>query len=68
MSESGEELCSAENWPTADGLSGSPRDYTGPVMGPALPGDLRGPIHDARNRGQPVAAPLMATPAHDAVE
>ncbi|PNQ72944.1 conjugal transfer protein TraI, partial [Erythrobacter sp. SAORIC-644] len=32
-----EELYSTENRPTADGLSGLPRDYTGPVLGPALP-------------------------------
>ena len=36
----GEELYSTENRATADGLAGLPRDYTGPVLGPALPGDL----------------------------
>src|SRR5690606_31989709 len=50
----GEELYSVENRPTADGLSGLPRDYTGPVLGPPLPGDLGGPILDAQNRGEPV--------------
>lgn len=59
----GGELYSTENRPTADGLSGLPRDYTGPVLGPALPGDLGRPILDAQNRGQPVAPPVMATPA-----
>ncbi len=64
----GEELYSTENRPTADGLSGLPRDYTGPVLGPALPGDLGGPILDAQNRGQPVAPPVMTTPAVDPEE
>lgn len=63
-----EELYSTENRPTADGLSGLPRDYTGPVLGPALPGDLGRPILDAQNRGQPVAPPVMATPAVDPEE
>lgn len=65
MGGSGEELYSTENRPTAEGLSSLPRDYTGPVLGPALPGDLGGPILEAQNRGQPVAAPVMATPAVD---
>ncbi|TIP12540.1 TrbI/VirB10 family protein [Mesorhizobium sp.] len=66
--QGGEELYSTENRPTADGLSGLPRDYTGPVLGPALPGDLGRPILDAQNRGQPVAPPAMATPAVDPAE
>ncbi len=61
----GEELYSTENRPTADGLAGLPRDYTGPVLGPPLPGDLGRPILDAQNRGQPVVPPVMATPAVD---
>jgi len=68
MSGGGEELYSTENRPTADGLSGLPRDYTGPVLGPALPGDLGGPILDAQSRGQPVAPPAMATSARDPAE
>ncbi|MCH4540391.1 TrbI/VirB10 family protein [Ochrobactrum sp. A-1] len=68
MSGNGEELYSTENRPTADGLSGLPRDYTGPVLGPPLPGDLGGPILDAQNRGQPVTPPAMATPARDPAE
>jgi len=68
MGSGGEELYSTENRPTADGLSGLPRDYTGPVLGPALPGDLGGPILDAQNRGQPVTPPAMATPARDPAE
>jgi len=57
------ELYSTENRATADGLNGLPRDYTGPVLGPALPGDLGRPILDAQNRGQPVPAPGIGTPA-----
>ncbi|GLK65611.1 hypothetical protein GCM10017635_30880 [Paracoccus kondratievae] len=68
MSGSGEELYSTENRATADGLAGLPRDYTGPVLGPALPGDLGGPILDPQNRGQPVTPPAMATPARDPAE
>ena len=68
MGGSGEELYSTENRPTADGLSGLPRDYTGPVLGPALPGDLGRPILDAQNRGQPVAPPAITTPAVDPEE
>lgn len=61
----GEELYSIDNRPTADGLTGLPRDYTGPVLGPPLPGDLGGPILDAQNQGQPIAPPAMAMPAVD---
>jgi len=57
-----EELYSTDNRATADGLAGLPRDYTGPVLGPPLPGDLGRPILDAQNRGQPVPVPGMATP------
>ncbi|WEX11511.1 TrbI/VirB10 family protein [Chelativorans sp. AA-79] len=54
---SSEELYSTTNRPTADGLAGLPRDYTGPRLGPPLPGDLGRPILDAQNRGQPVVPP-----------
>ena len=64
----GDELYSTENRPTADGLSELPRDYTGPVLGPPLPGDLGGPILDAQNRGQPVAPPAITAPAVDPEE
>lgn len=60
--DSGTELYSTNNRQTADGLAGLPKDYTGPVLGPALPGDLGRPILDAQNNGQPVAAPVVATP------
>ncbi len=49
-----EELYSVDNRATADGIAGLPRDYTGPILGPALPGDLGRPILDAQNRGQPI--------------
>lgn len=57
-----EELISTDSRSTPDGLAGLPKDYTGPVLGPALPGDLGRPILDAQNRGQPVPAPGIATP------
>ncbi|MCB9942784.1 MAG: TrbI/VirB10 family protein [Geminicoccaceae bacterium] len=66
--QGGGELYSTENRNTADGLNGLPSDYTGPVLGPALPGDLGGPILDAQQRGQPVAPPVTATPAVDPEE
>jgi type IV secretion system protein VirB10 len=58
-----EELYSTENRPTADGIAGLPRDYSGvPQLGPPLPGDLGRPILGAENRGQPVPTPGVATP------
>jgi type IV secretion system protein VirB10 len=64
----GEELYSTENRPTADGLSDLPRDYTGPILGPALPGDLGRPILEAERRGQPIVTPAITTPAVDPEE
>jgi len=60
---SNEELYSTDNRAIADGLAGLPRDYTGPVLGPPLPGDLGRPILDAQSRGQPVSVPGVATPS-----
>ena len=57
-----QELYSTENRTTADGLAGLPRDYTGPILGQPLPGDLGRPILDAQNRGQTVPVPGMAAP------
>jgi type IV secretion system protein VirB10 len=65
---SSEELYPTQNRRTADGLAGLPRDYTGPVLGPPLPGDLGRPILHAQNRGQPVTPPIAAAPAVDPVE
>jgi len=66
--QNGEELYSTNNRQTADGLAGLPRDYTGPVLGPPLPGDLGRPFLDAQNRGQPVVPPTITTPAVDEAE
>lgn len=59
---SGEELYSTSNRNTADGLAGLPRDYTGPRLGPPLPGDLGRPILDAQNRGVSMPVPAIRTP------
>ncbi|NTF47078.1 TrbI/VirB10 family protein [Rhizobium rhizogenes] len=67
-SQGGEELYSTNNRQTADGLAGLPRDYTGPVLGPPLPGDLGRPILDAQTRGQPVVPPTITTPTVDEAE
>ncbi|MCE6075281.1 conjugal transfer protein TraI [Agrobacterium vitis] len=64
----GEELYSTTNRQTVDGLAGLPRDYTGPVLGPPLPGDLGRPILDAQNRGQSVVPPAISTPTVDEAE
>ncbi|WP_336866941.1 TrbI/VirB10 family protein [Sphingomonas sanguinis] len=58
-----EELYSTTNRQAADALARLPKDYTGPVLGPPLPGDLGRPILDAQNAGKPVVAPAVATPA-----
>jgi len=64
----GEELYSTANRQPADGLASLPRDYTGPVLGPPLPGDLGRPLLDAQNNGQPVVPPTIATPTVDEAE
>lgn len=64
----GEELYSTDNRSTADGLNELPSDYTGPVLGPALPGDLGRPIVKGQERGQPVVSPTIQTPATDPEE
>jgi type IV secretion system protein TrbI len=58
----GQELLSTQNRPSAEGLAGLPKDYTGlprqtPPLGPPLPGDLGRPILNAG------AAPNTAVPA-----
>jgi type IV secretory pathway VirB10-like protein len=47
--QTGQELLSTQNRPSAEGLAGLPKDYTGlprqaPPLGPPLPGDLGKPI------------------------
>lgn len=64
----GEELYSTGNRQSADGLAGLPRDYTGPVLGPPLPGDLGRPILSAQNAGQPIVPPVVPTPGVDEAE
>ncbi|ODT76191.1 MAG: conjugal transfer protein TraI [Pelagibacterium sp. SCN 64-44] len=63
-----QELHSINNRPTADGLSGLPRDYAGPILGPPLPGDLGGAIVDAQNRGQPIIVSPIETATVDEAE
>jgi len=50
--KAGQELLSTQNRPSAEGLAGLPKDYTGlprqaPPLGPPLPGDLGKPILNA---------------------
>lgn len=66
--DGGEELYSTANRQTADGLAGLPRDYTGPMLGPALPGDLGRPILSAQNAGQPVTPSVGPTPGVEEAE
>ncbi|RWJ05677.1 TrbI/VirB10 family protein [Mesorhizobium sp.] len=67
-SDGDQELHSTNNRQPADGLAGLPRDYTGPVLGPPLPGDLGRPILDAQNKGQAIVPPPIVTPAVDEAE
>ncbi|BCG75369.1 conjugal transfer protein TraI [Mesorhizobium sp. 113-1-2] len=64
----GEELYPTSNRPSADGLARLPRDYSGPILGPPLPGDLGRPILDAQNKGQAVVPPSIASLAIDEAE
>lgn len=64
----GDELYSTSNRQPADGLASLPRDYTGPVLGPPLPGDLGRPILDAQNNRQPVVPPTIAASMVDEAE
>lgn len=57
------ELFSTENRPTADALQRLPSDYAGiPQLGPALPGDLGGPILRAMEEGKPIPASPLPGP------
>lgn len=58
--QSGQELLSLQNRPSAEGLAGLPKDYTGlprhfPPLGPPLPGDLGKPILKAGAASNTVA-------------
>jgi type IV secretion system protein TrbI len=58
-----EELYNTEGIAVADGVSGAPRDYGDiPKLGPALPGDLGGPILDAQRRGDFAELPPVGGP------
>ncbi len=57
------ELFTTENRPTADALQRLPSDYAGiPQLGPALPGDLGGPILRAMEEGKPIPASPLPGP------
>jgi type IV secretion system protein TrbI len=57
------ELFTTENRPTADALQRLPSDYSGiPQLGPALPGDLGGPILRAMEEGKPIPASPLPGP------
>lgn len=66
--ESRQELLSTQNRPSAEGLAGLPKDYTGlprqaPPLGPPLPGDLGKPILNAGAAPNPIASAAGADPA-----
>jgi len=65
----GQELLSTQSRPSAEGLAGLPKDYTGlprqaPPLGPPLPGDLGKPILNAG--AAPNAAASATTPDPEA--
>jgi type IV secretion system protein TrbI len=63
QSDGASELFSTENRPTADALQELPSDYAGiPELGPALPGDLGGPILSAIEEGRPIPASPLPGP------
>ncbi len=64
----GEELYSTSGRQLADGLATLPRDYSGPILGPPLPGDLGRPILAAQAKSQPVPQAVNTAPAVDAAE
>ncbi|PLP61365.1 conjugal transfer protein TraI [Mesorhizobium loti] len=67
-SAGGEELYSTSGRQLADGLASLPRDYSGPILGPPLPGDLGRPILAAQAKSQPVPQAANTAPAVDAAE
>ncbi|MCK1705074.1 TrbI/VirB10 family protein [Bradyrhizobium sp. 146] len=66
-SQTGQELLSAQNRPSAEGLAGLPKDYTGlprqaPPLGPPLPGDLGKPILNAGAAANTVVPGMTSDP------
>lgn len=57
-----EEVYATDNRAKPDALNSLPRDYTGPVLGAPLPGDLGRPILEAQNRGVPAEPPMIGAP------
>jgi type IV secretory pathway VirB10-like protein len=66
--QGGAELFSTENRVIADQLADLPSDYSGPILGPPLPGDLGGPILAAQELGLPVVTPGLPGPSIDPEE
>jgi type IV secretion system protein TrbI len=66
--QGGTELFSTENRVIADQLAELPSDYSGPILGPPLPGDLGGPILAAQEMGLPVVTPGLPGPSIDPEE
>ena len=67
--QSSEELFTTDRRQTADGLRDLPGSYGDvPALGPALPGDLGGPILRSREEGQPIPATPMPVPQTDPEE
>ncbi len=65
--QTGQELLSTQNRPSAEGLAGLPKDYTGlprqaPPLGPPLPGDLGKPILNAGAAPNTVTGGAAADP------
>ncbi len=60
------ELLYTNSKQTADSLAGAPKDYSQvPKLGPALPGDLGGPILAAQGRSGVAAIPPAGSPPPD---
>lgn len=66
--QGGTELFSTDNRVIADQLAELPSDYSGPILGPPLPGDLGGPILAAQELGLPVVTPGLPGPNIDPEE
>lgn len=60
-----EDLITTDSRAVADGLAGLPRDYTGPILGPPLPGDLGRPILNAGVQPPAIATPDLSLSAEE---